>query len=326
MTSVQCKGKTISGKPCKRKAGISGYCYQHDPSQKSENETYKKSSEKEPEFAIPTLSFSERHGFKLVSKTIQIDSMSQELKNSLWNVLESSCLDINLQKAVYYGSRETEVYISLKFLWMEYFKEPLNKLNTFSAQFAIQQLWEYYENLQWREVYEFFELTLNYFKNRDIVEKVNFVLERELSGYRFVGGVFTSITSKQEIELLTEEIENNDFPAVSSHLKRALTLMSDRENPDYRNSIKESISAVESLAKNITGQPKATLGDALKRLTSAKKIHPALQKSFLMLYGYTSDEGGIRHAMLEEPDLNAHDAKFFLLSCTSFINYLKSQI
>ncbi|MBE8966981.1 hypothetical protein IQ277_12215 [Nostocales cyanobacterium LEGE 12452] len=93
-----------------------------------------------------------------------------------------------------------------------------------------------------------------------------------------------------------------------------------------RNSIKESVSAVESLAKAITRKPKATLADALKVLEVFHNLHPTLKKSFLTLYGYTSDEGGIRHAMLTEPDLTIADAKFFLLSCTSFINYLKSKI
>ena len=152
------------------------------------------------------------------------------------------------------------------------------------------------------------------------------MLARELSGFRFIGGVFTNITTEQEVEMLAKETDDKNFPAVSSHLKRALTLMSNREHPDYRNSIKESISAVESLAKIITNMPKATLGDALKTLERSNQIHSALKDSFLKLYGYTSDEGGIRHAMLDEPNLTVDDAKFFLLSCTSFTNYLKSKI
>ncbi|WP_372526833.1 hypothetical protein [Piscinibacter sp.] len=51
-----------------------------------------------------------------------------------------------------------------------------------------------------------------------------------------------------------------------------------------------------------------------------------MKDGFVKLYGYTSDEQGIRHAMLDEPDLHAADARFFLLSCTSFVNYLKAQL
>jgi hypothetical protein len=51
-----------------------------------------------------------------------------------------------------------------------------------------------------------------------------------------------------------------------------------------------------------------------------------MKNAFLNLYGYTSDANGIRHAMMDEPNLTADDAKFFLLVCTSFINYLKTKI
>ena len=76
----------------------------------------------------------------------------------------------------------------------------------------------------------------------------------------------------------------------------------------------------------LTNNPKASLGDALTILEKNGKLHKALKEGFSKIYGYTSDEGGIRHAMLEEPNVDVNDAKFFLLSCTSFVNYLKSRI
>ena len=138
--------------------------------------------------------------------------------------------------------------------------------------------------------------------------------------------MFTDITAEAEVVLLEETLKDPDFPGVRGHLQAALRLLSNREAPDYRNSIKESISAVESMAQVISGNPKASLGEALVVLERESKLHSALKQGFSKIYGYTSDEGGIRHAMLEEPNLNAADAKFFLLSCTSFINYLKSKV
>lgn len=151
-------------------------------------------------------------------------------------------------------------------------------------------------------------------------------MEEELSGYRFVKGIFTIVIDKQEIEMLENALTDKDFPNVKAHLHRALELLSDRKNPDYRNSIKESISAVESIAKEIAQTPKAELGDALKEIEKQGKLHGAMKKAFLNLYGYTSDANGIRHALMEESNLTADDAKFFLLACTSFINYLKAKM
>ena len=76
-----------------------------------------------------------------------------------------------------------------------------------------------------------------------------------------------------------------------------------RECPDYRNSIKESISAVESLVATVVGE-KGTLGQLIKKLEDEISLHPALRTAFGSLYGYTSDEGGIRHAILESKDLS----------------------
>jgi len=150
-------------------------------------------------------------------------------------------------------------------------------------------------------------------------------MERELAGYRFIEGVCTRITEKQEIETISHAITEGPYDGVKAHLKTALEHMSRREDPDYRNSIKESISAVESLCREVTGDKNATLGQALKVLENQGQIHGALKKGMSNLYGYTSDEGGIRHAMLEEPNITLHEARFFLVSCSAFVNYMISK-
>ena len=92
----------------------------------------------------------------------------------------------------------------------------------------------------------------------------------------------TDITSEQELESIESAISSSSlFKPVKDHLSRALQLYSDREHPDYRNSIKESISSIESLCKIITNNQKGTLGDTLNQLEAEVKLHPALKKHFL---------------------------------------------
>ncbi len=326
MSSVKCKGTTKSGAKCNREAGYSGYCHTHDPKAIAERETQNQALKLKSKFAIPSKRFSERQGFKPVSEVIQVDDISKDLRHSLWNILSNNFLleYSGNTRSIFYGKQIDEF---IKYLWMDFFKKPIDDLQSILFESGqVNKLRELFDGFKWFEVYDFLEFTLNYFESVTLVEEVNNILNREFSGFRFVGGVFTDITTEQEVKMLEEVLTGKRFPAVSSHLQRALTLMSDRKNPDYRNSIKESISAIESIVKEITGKPKATLGEALKVLEVPNKIHPSLKESFSKLYGYTSDEGGIRHAMLSEPNLTAADAKFFLLSCTSFINYLKSKI
>ncbi len=116
--------------------------------------------------------------------------------------------------------------------------------------------------------------------------------------------------------------------AVSTYVEldyeTALDHLADRESPDYRNSIKESISAVESLCKLIAGDKKATLSNALDTLEQRRGVdlHKALRNAFCALYGYTSDASGIRHALLDEPDLDIEDATFMLVTRSAFVNYV----
>ena len=101
-------------------------------------------------------------------------------------------------------------------------------------------------------------------------------------------------------------------------------MLSNRQSPDYANSIKESISAVEAMCQLIAGDKKATLGDALRQLDSklGGTMHPALRAAFNSIYGFTSDAQGIRHALLGKSDLDVEDAMFMLVACSAFINYL----
>jgi hypothetical protein len=109
---------------------------------------------------------------------------------------------------------------------------------------------------------------------------------------------------------------------VKHHLESALALMSNREKPDFRNSIKESVSAVESLSKHFSKDQSASLGSVLKELEKTKTLHPALRTAFSALYGYTSDAQGIRHALLDEPTLTKADAQFMLICCSAFVNFV----
>ena len=65
------------------------------------------------------------------------------------------------------------------------------------------------------------------------------------------------------------------------------------------------------------------MSQAIKLLKEKHNAHPALLDSFEKLYGYTSDGDGIRHALTEDgKEVDFNDAKFMLVTCSAFINYL----
>lgn len=152
----------------------------------------------------------------------------------------------------------------------------------------------------------------------------NSILEQEKSGYRIIDGLISPIVGETEVVCI-EEASNTKFTSVNTHLQKALQFYSDREKPDYENSIKESISAVEAMCCIITGMSgaQATLGNALKHLEeNGLSLHGALKSAFEKIYGYTSDSDGIRHGGIDFKNAPAEDAKYMLVSCSAFINYL----
>lgn len=159
-----------------------------------------------------------------------------------------------------------------------------------------------------------------------IYESFNTLFEREYVGYRFVAGKIVPITDENEAKEI-EQACHTPFDGARTQLQKALGFLSDREHPDYKNCVKESISAVESVCKVLTNDPKAELGKALKSLISnGMNIHGSLKSAILALYGYASDEGGIRHAEREtESTVTFEEAKFMMVTCSAIVNYLVAE-
>ncbi|MDE5570090.1 MAG: hypothetical protein K2I82_05490 [Ruminococcus sp.] len=149
----------------------------------------------------------------------------------------------------------------------------------------------------------------------DECQYMNRLFEIEFVGYRFVGDQIVAITDKDEINEI-EQVLNNSINGCKRHIEKAVGFLADREHKDYKNCIKESISAVESICQVITENNKATLGQALKELKAkGVNMHSALESAFTKLYGYTSDEGGIRHCEgMFESNVTFEEAKFMLVS------------
>ena len=269
--------------------------------------------------------FSHRKGLKKVRTAVQVDSIDDELRNRLWNVLDYYYWKDARAPNDGIMSDIASLFIRL---WHYYFKKPTDTLSWRWSRDS-KTVRDYYFNCKWYEVYDFIEFTANEYSdkgtNKKFMKTCDEVLEEESSAYRFVGGKITEITSEEEISEIEEALETPLTP-VRTHLDDALKLLSDRKLRDYRNSIKESISAVEAICRLITKDKKATLGQALKEVETKVGLHGALKNAFSSLYGYTSNAEGIRHALMKEPELSFEDAKFMLVSCSAFINYLISKV
>lgn len=275
--------------------------------------------------------FSDRNGIKKENTLIQIYELEESSRIKMLNFI------IKVMNRIYDGNGywDDDFQAFSQYVFSEIYIERLN-VRKYKMTEVLPLLEETFYFGTYDDVLTVFEAIVQYWEdylsdNGDeiiggsIYKIANGLLEREYIGYRFINGLLVGISNETEISSI-EETLGNQYSVVGEHIAKALTLLSDRDNPDYENSIKESISGVESMCcilTNMKGKD-ATLGKAIKKLKdNGIKIHPALEEAYNKLYGYTSDAGGIRHSK-GLGDLNATfaEAKYMLVACTAFINYL----
>lgn len=265
------------------------------------------------------LKFSDRIGATAPPKVLHINEMSIALRTSLWNYLLRTVLTLDRY------DREAKENIST--ICELFLKQPVDGLpyRGYDRILWLKHIF-FDDNFMWYDVYNLIELIAKKIAPYDKFKlEINKILEEEMSGYRFIFGELTPITSPAEIESIASGIElskANQLFGTGKHLETAITLLSQKPKPDYRNSIKESISAVESLVKQLTGVEGGGLDKAIGKLEAKVKFHGAFKAGLLSLYGYTSDAHGIRHAILEEPHVGFDEAKFMLVSCSALVNFL----
>ena len=274
--------------------------------------------------------FSQRKGIRPVQKAIQREAIDDELRNRLWSALKLAVFD-NWSPRDLYGHQNSgcqKVDVLVRQYWLHYFKRPIDTIPSFDRdhpQSAYDILREHFLSGTWWQSYDFIEFTV---KNAPdewgelLKDFCNNFLQAENAAYRIVDKEIVEITDENEIEAIESAIEVK-FRSISEHLKRSLEMISDKKEPDYRNAVKEAISAVESACRLLSGDEKATLGAALKKVDAAQPIHPAFKDALSKLYGYTSDSDGIRHSLTEGSSAPSYaDAKFMLVSASAFINFL----
>jgi hypothetical protein len=270
--------------------------------------------------------FSERQGFKKVKQILQTDSMDDGLRSRLWNVFMNQCINAASDSKYLYDAGKSRFREFCAALWHDHFKRPIDEIPDTVTR-TIEGIRNYFFARDWYEVYDFVEFVANHSiwtSSNNAMNDFNVVLAEELSAYRFVAGKLVPISSEQEKSAIERAVLQTSHPysTTSEHLRQAIDLLGRKPTPDYRNSIKESISAVEALCAIIAGEPKATLGQALKIIDNQAKLHGALRSAFEKLYGYTSDANGIRHALMEESKLEQEDAIFMLVACSAFVSYV----
>lgn len=267
--------------------------------------------------------FSERYGYVKPSEAIIVDRMPQEVQNAIFNCLKFLYRQINVDLI------KIQKDVCAHFL--------NKKIDRFNNNPYLDVILPYLEDpdIEWYKKLDLIEFFINSLIRLKLsteavsfIYNINLEFERLNYGYRIINNLVTPITAKEEVETVEEAMDNTK-DNIREHLNSALKHLSDKEAPDYRNSIKESISAVGVLCREITGEN--DLGKALSTLEKKQGLlHPQLKTAFSSLYNYVNEKrSGIRHELMDDSRTYVptyHEAKFMLVTCSAFVNYINGKL
>lgn len=262
--------------------------------------------------------FSQRQGIS-EDMPLREDEITNEVKNRLWNKIKNYINNLDNTRS----SRND----AIKYLWDRFFKEDIDYLQKTvgfdSVCYGIDQIKNKFFQSEWYNIYDFLEflLSIENYKRGAFINEINQVFVDERMSYKIIDNCIVSLISGEEAEEVKIAIDNK-YSEVSGHIKKALEFYRKRPTADYKNSIKESISSIEALSRIILNKSSSTLGS----LSQSLDVHPAFKKAIKELYGWTSDEGGIRHSE-NGKELNAgeEEARFMLIECSALVNYITSK-
>lgn len=275
--------------------------------------------------------FSERKGYVKPSKVFILKKVPTEVSNAICSALSRIVYEMDTNAYVSLGKIKPSKRLS-QYVCSHFWNENIMDSDYDSKHcWGRVSEWLNYEDVKWYYKIDFIEFIIDHIESSFIREKfideLNDQFESLNFGYRIVEGYVVDIVSKHEVKSIEEAIENS-IDQVSHHVGNALSLYSKRPEPDYANSIKESISAVEAQLRSMTGGN--TFGEALNVLQKSRsKIHPRLKDTLDKLYAYTNQpDTGARHSRMDldsEFIPSSEEALFMLVTCSAAVNYLKTK-
>ena len=282
------------------------------------------------------MKFSERYGYVKPIEVLKRGPLDKECLTALCNCydhLDHWLNEYDVDKHHEYDESYTEMEETI---WCFFMHQRRNDFYIRNGHKIAATFYLLSDDYEWYTKFDLIEFSIRILRIHHQEDKryqsiidvfitlINSAFKQLNYAYRVVDDLIVEITDQEEIAAIEEAPKVSS--SVKTHLTEGLKLLSERPTPDYRNSIKESISAVEALCREITGETK--LGPALNALEKKGIVIPTYLKSgFEKLYVYTNDaRTGIRHAQMDGIEAPQYDeAKFMLVACSAFINYIQGK-
>lgn len=162
----------------------------------------------------------------------------------------------------------------------------------------------------------------------DIAADLQRLFLEEGLAFEFSDGLVRRRGRKHTVEVTSRaEVVLGDprLTSARKHYDKALQFFRNPAKPDYENTVKEAVCAVEAAGKALFPNAKAaTLGDLVKWLIVSKDVTvpKALAQTFTGLYGFRSGGDGVGHGGSGGGTATSEVAEYVLAVCASQVIYL----
>lgn len=276
------------------------------------------------------LSFSQRYGYEPLPEPMKLEELSDDLRREVWNSVRQIFLH---QPASVRGGVRRYGGMGAAFVQrvLGHFERKPEDEVIIRVSEVMRLVKSGCLNAQFYRTLNLIEAVLNdSHVDDEFSTRIEAAFQRYGASYRLDTSRrpyrFVPRASREQGEVTQQALEAVEqsglAPGAATHLRQSVDHLNAGR---YADSIKESIHAVESVARLIDPEANKKLGAALKSLERAGLLrHPALREAFDKLYGYTNDEEGIRHALIERDaaHVDVDDALFMYGACASFAAYL----
>lgn len=266
------------------------------------------------------LTFSQAYGYEELPQPLKLEELSIEARTRLWSLLyQHVSFGSNYRVSGVWGAILLSLHQNFRGL-------PLDELDT-RIESVVRTYKPIFMDVPFHKIFDLLLLIMRHPKcPQNFVDSVALIFERSRLAYvidkKHPMTIFPAATDEEGKAVLqaVTELSNAGLTGAASHLRQASDCIG---RGDFPGAVRESIHAVESTARQIDPDAR-TLEPALRSLERARALHPALKQAFSKLYGYTSDEQGIRHALIENRQSNVgqDEAVFMFGACASFSSYL----
>ena len=270
--------------------------------------------------------FSRSQGLSKTPKKLQIGQLPLPLRNQIWSVIYQ-----HLERAVdshpgipayvsgYWAKILYDFETNVVFLPADEFCSDWDHVRKNYKRLILEATYNH--------VLDFIQYILRHDRKPAQFEfEIEHLFKEHLAAYTLIEDgrtIAPSATAEEGQALANSMAQVRDAGLIGAH-QHLIKAIERFNSTQFADSIRESIHAVESVARRIDPNSSSTLAPALRNIKQKLYLNDQFLSGVEKIYAYTNSEEGLRHPLIDDENAQADDsdALFMIGACASFCSYL----